>query len=128
MTGLRSACSRRRPSHTGTSSAHERLASLAGVATSAVYRFLEGHADLDEKHVAVWVSSAGAHEHPSLSALLGDGMDPSIDGLWRRCLGLGPAPEFCLLASQEGAAGVGPGRLPKGWSATTVERKALRRG
>jgi len=109
-------------------SAHEKVASLAGVATSAVYRFLEGHTGLDQKHVAVWVSSAAGHEDPSLSALLGDGMDPAVDGLWRRCLGLGPAPEFCLLASAQAAAGVAPSRLPKGWSATSVERKALWRG
>jgi hypothetical protein len=108
-------------------SAHDRIASQAGVATSAVYRFLEGHAGLDETHVAVWVTSSSGHEHPSLSALLGDGMDPKLDGLWRRCLGLGPAPEFCLLAS-EASAGVAPTRLPAGWSATTVGREALWRG
>jgi hypothetical protein len=108
-------------------SAHDRIAAQAGAATGAVYRFLEGHAGLDETHVAVWVASASGHEHPSLSALLGDGMDPKVDGLWRRCLGLGPAPEFCLLAS-EASAGVAPARLPAGWSATTVGREALWRG
>jgi hypothetical protein len=108
-------------------SAHDKVASLSGVATGAVYRFLEGNAGLDETHVAVWVARSGGHEHPSLSALLGDGMDPAVDGLWRRCLGLGPAPEFCLLAS-EASAGVAPSRLPKGWTATTLEREALWRG
>jgi len=105
-------------------SAHDRIASLSGVATGAVYRFVEGHAGLEETQLAVWVARASGHEHPSLSALLGDGMDPAVDGLWRRCLGLGPAPEFCMLAS-EASAGVAPGRLPKGWTATTLERKAL---
>ncbi|MGO9322693.1 MAG: hypothetical protein ACLQBY_18080 [Solirubrobacteraceae bacterium] len=108
-------------------SAHEKIASLSGVATGAVYRFLEGHAGLDETHIAVWVARSSGHEHPSLSALLGDGMDPAVDGLWRRCLGLGPAPEFCLLAS-EASAGVAPSRLPKDWTATTLERTALWRG
>ncbi len=107
--------------------AHDRVASLAGVATGAVYRFLEGYAGLDEGPVAVWVARAGGHEHPSLSALLGDGMDPAVDGLWRRCLGLGPAPEFCLLAS-EASAGVAPTRLPQGWTATLLTREALWRG
>jgi hypothetical protein len=109
-------------------SAHEKVAALAGATTSGVYRLLEGHTGLSETHVAVWVASMGAHEHPSLSALLGDGMDPSVDGLWRRCLGLGPAPEFCLLASKEAAAGVAPNRLPDGWTASTVERKVLWHG
>lgn len=109
-------------------SSHDKVASLSGASTGAVYRFLEGHAGLDQAQVAVWVArAAGGHEHPSLSALLGDGMDPALDGLWRRCLGLGPAPEFCLLGS-EAAAGVAPSRLPKGWSATTLAREALWRG
>ncbi len=108
-------------------SSHDRVASLAGISTGAVYRFLEGHAGLEETHVAVWVARCSGHEHASLSALLGDGMDPAVDGLWRRCLGLGPAPEFCLLAS-EAAAGVAPARLPKGWTATILEREALWRG
>jgi hypothetical protein len=107
--------------------AHDKVASLAGVSTGAVYRFLEGYAGLDEGPVAVWVARAGGHEHPSLSALLGDGMDPAVDGLWRRCLGLGPAPEFCLLAS-EASAGVAPTRLPQGWTATILAREALWRG
>ena len=59
---------------------------------------------------------APAHDSPSLGALLGDGMDPERDGLWRRWLGLGPAPEYCLLAA-EAPAGVGAGRLPTGWTA-----------
>jgi hypothetical protein len=107
--------------------AHDKVASLSGVSSGAVYRFLEGHAGVDQTQVAVWVARSGGHAHPSLSALLGDGMNPAVDGLWRRCLGLGPAPEFCLLAS-EAAAGVAPSRLPPGWSATTLPREALWRG
>jgi hypothetical protein len=108
-------------------SAHDKVASLSGVSTGAVYRFLEGHAGLDEGSVAVWVARASGHEHRSLSALLGDGMDPAVDGLWRRCVGLGPAPEFCLLAA-EASAGVAPTRLPTGWTATVLAREALWRG
>jgi hypothetical protein len=107
--------------------AHDKIASLAGISTGAVYRFLEGYSGLDEGRVAVWVARSAGHEHPSLSALLGDGMDPAADGLWRRCLGLGPAPEFCLLAS-EASAGVAPTRLPRGWTATVLGREALWHG
>lgn len=107
--------------------AHDKVASLSGVATGGVYRFLEGHAGLDETQVAVWVARSPGREHASLSALLGDGMDPAVEGLWRRCLGLGPAPEFCLLAS-EASAGVAPTRLPSGWTATILERELLWRG
>jgi hypothetical protein len=104
--------------------AHDRVAALAGVATGSVYRLIEGCARLGGAGVAVWVSRAPGHEHPSLSALLGDGMEPDTGGLWRRCLGLGPAPEFCLLASVA-PPGVKPSRLPQGWIARSVTREVL---
>ena len=104
--------------------AHDRVAALAGVASGSIYRLIEGRARLDAAVVAVWVSRSPGHEHPSLSALLGDGMDPGLGGLWRRCLGLGPAPEYCLLAA-EAPPGVAPSRLPEGWSATASVRDAL---
>jgi hypothetical protein len=104
--------------------AHDRVATLAGAATGSVYRLIEGCARLDGAGVAVWVSRAPGHEHPSLSALLGDGMEPELGGLWRRCLGLGPAPEFCLLAA-EASPGVASNRLPAGWSATASARDVL---
>jgi len=105
-------------------SAHDKVASLAGVATGAIYRLVEGHPGLDATQVAVWVARSRGHEHPSLAALLGDGMDPAVGGLWRRCLGLGPAPEFCLLVP-EAPAGVASTRLPKGWTATSTTRYRL---
>jgi hypothetical protein len=105
-------------------SAHDRVASLAGRTTGAVYRLVEGHPGLLETPVAVWVARSRGRAHPSLGALLGDGMDPNAGSLWRRCLGLGPAPEFCLLAP-EAPAGVSPARLPKGWSATAITRERL---
>ncbi len=108
-------------------SAHDKVAAMSGTAAGAVYRLLEGHAGLDETLIAVWVASSGGHEHPSLSVLLGDGMDPDAGGLWRRCLGLGPGPEFCLLAP-ETCAGVAPTRLPKGWTARIIERDTLWHG
>jgi hypothetical protein len=104
--------------------AHDRVAALAGTATGSVYRLIEGCARLDGASIAVWVSRAPGHEHPSLPALLGDGMEPDLGGLWRRCLGLGPAPEFCLLAA-EAPSGVAPSRLPAGWSAIASARDVL---
>jgi hypothetical protein len=105
-------------------SAHEKVASLSGPVTGAVYRLVEGHPDLLETRVAVWVAPSPEHADPSFAALLGDGMDPAGGGLWRRSLGLGPAPEFCLLVP-EAPAGVASTRLPKGWSATTISRERL---
>jgi hypothetical protein len=110
-------------------SAHEQIAARAGAATSSVYRLLEGSGDPAAAECAVWVARASGHQHPSLGVLLGDGMDPARDGLWRRCLGLGPAPEFCLLAPDSGhlddLLGVAPTRLPAGWSAIALARELV---
>ncbi len=108
----------------GHTSAHEGIAALAGGETAAIYRLVEGAAQLRGAETAVWVSSAPNPLRPSLPALLGDGMDPASDGLWRRCLGLGPAPEYCLLA-RETPLGVSGGRLPSGWHARTVGRQPV---
>jgi hypothetical protein len=105
-------------------SAHDRIAAKAAASTGAVYRLVEGHARLGEVRVGVWVTRAPGHGHPSVEALLGDGMDRSTAGLWRRCIGLGPAPEYCLLAT-ECPAGVGDARLPAGWSAAVMGREVL---
>ena len=104
--------------------AHDAVASKAGVSTGAIYRISEGSARLQDARVSVWVTPAREHEHPSIEALLGDGMDPATAGLWRRCIGLGPAPEYCLLA-EEVSAGVAATRLPAGWSATVSARELL---
>jgi hypothetical protein len=111
-------------------SAHNAAASLTGMETAAVYRLLEGSSDPGRASIAVWVTAARDHGRPALAQLLGDGIDPERDGLWQRCLVLGPAPEYCLLAgasSPEGAApaGVAPSRLPDGWTATTLAREVL---
>src|ERR1700760_1949702 len=111
----------------GRRTAQDTIAGRAGCATGSVYRLVEGHArparpaggsspDAGESDPAVWVKRTPGHEHPSLCALLGDGMDRERDGLWRRCIGLGPAPEYCLLAA-ESAVGVAPRRMPGGWGA-----------
>jgi hypothetical protein len=108
----------------GHETAHHAIAARAGAATSSIYRLVEGSAHPGAVPVAVWVSREAGHDSPSLGALLGDGMDAQRDGLWRRCLGLGPAPEHCLLAA--GAiAGVAASRLPSGWIARELRREAL---
>ena len=104
--------------------AHEGVATKAGVSTSAVYRLSEGHARLGEARVSVWVAPGRGRERPSIEALLGDGMDPATAGLWRRCIDLGPAPEYCLFAS-EPSPGVADTRLPAGWTATVSAREVL---
>lgn len=104
--------------------AHDAVASKADVSTGSIYRLSEGHAQLAEARLSVWVTPGRGHEHPSIEALLGDGMDPHSAGLWRSCLGLGTAPEYCLLAT-ESPAGVAPARLPSGWSATVSAREPL---
>jgi hypothetical protein len=103
--------------------AHDTVASRVGPATGAVYRLIEGRPRLDAGQ-AVWVKRKPGHEPPSLSALLGDGMDRERDGLWRRCIGLGPAPEHCLLAT-EASAGTASSRLPAGWIAQSLTRETI---
>ncbi|HEX4483347.1 MAG TPA: hypothetical protein VH081_06125 [Solirubrobacteraceae bacterium] len=108
----------------GHETAHREIASRAGAATGSVYRLVEGSARPSGAGVAVWVDHRPGRERPSLGALLGDGIDPQRDALWRRCLGLGPAPEYCLLAA-EPAAGVAESRLPRGWTAQSVTRETI---
>ena len=113
----------------GHTTAHDTIAQLAGPATSSVYRLGEGHARLAETRLSVWVSRARGHASPTIADLLGDGMDRSTSGLWRRCLGLGPAPEYCVLACEESSLadlrGVAESRLPAGWEATVCPREVL---
>jgi hypothetical protein len=105
-------------------SSHDAVAKLAGIAAGGVYRLREGHAALATAGVSVWVSCAAGHRSPAVVDLLGDGADPATAGLWRRCLGLGTAPEYCLLATEPGA-GVAPSRLPPGWKATVSAREVV---
>ncbi len=108
----------------GHATAHDDLASRSVDTRGAIYRLIEGHIGMAETRVAVWVTCAQGHADPSLAALLGDGMDRVSGGLWRRCVGLGPAPEFCLLAS-ESPSGVASSRLPRGWQATSFPREVI---
>jgi hypothetical protein len=108
----------------GHETAHHAIAARAGASTGSVYRLVEGSAHPGSAGVGVWVAREAGHDPPSLGALLGDGMDPERDGLWRRCIGLGPAPEHCLLAG-EAPDGVSAERLPSGWVAQSVERETV---
>jgi hypothetical protein len=106
---------------------HRAVSEHSAGAVGGVYRLSEGHADLAQARIAAWVTPARDHAPPTVADLLGDGMDRAGAGLWRRSLGLGPAPEYCLLAS-EPPAGLGPERLPAGWRAVVQERTALAPG
>jgi hypothetical protein len=108
----------------GHRAAHDDVAHRFGGAAGGLYGLLEGHADLVNAPLAVWVARPPRAERGALGDLLGDGMDPEHASLWRRQLVLGPAPEYCLLA-REPPAGVAPTRLPAGWRATTSTREML---
>jgi hypothetical protein len=108
----------------GHATAHHAAAALTGMETAAVYRLLEGCANPGRTTITTWVTSARGHERPALAQLLGDGIDPDRDSLWQRCLVLGPAPEYCLHAA-EAPAGAAQGRLPSGWSATTIAHEVI---
>ncbi|MCL2768665.1 MAG: hypothetical protein FWD42_00955 [Solirubrobacterales bacterium] len=105
-------------------SAHDAVARLAGDSAAGVYRLCEGSPALGDARIAAWVRRAPGHEPPTLAALLGDGMAGESAGLWRRALGLGPAPEHCLVGP-EAPVGTSPARLPAGWSVEVLAREVL---
>jgi hypothetical protein len=110
---------------------HDKLAHRFGAGAGGLYGLVEGHARLGEGSLVIWVARPPAglpgSERRALPALLGDGIDPEHASLWRRQLVFGPAPEFCLLAS-EPPAGAAPTRLPEGWRATVSTREVLWNG
>lgn len=105
-------------------SSHDAVAHLSGQTGAAVYRLSEGQPALAEARFGVWIACARGEARVTFGDLLGDGMDGERSGLWRRCLGLGPAPEYCLLAP-EVPAGVSAARLPEGWRALVSSREVL---
>jgi hypothetical protein len=105
-------------------SAHDALAAHTGAGSGGVYELVEGSSRPAGAGCAVWVASRPRRERLSLEALLGDGIDPRRDGLWRRSLVLGPAPEYCVLAGDP-PAGVARARLPAGWSAQVMRREPV---
>ena len=104
--------------------AHDAIAARTGAGSGAVYELIEGSARPAGGVLAVWVTPTPGRERLALDALLGDGLDRERDSLWRRCLVLGPAPEYCLLAA-DAPAGVAATRLPAGWRARTLDREPL---
>ena len=112
---------------------HDAAARLLGAGAGGLYALVEGDRpepgrpgceSIGEATHAVWVARPPGSKSRLLGELLGDGMDRQHASLWRRQLVLGPAPEYCLLAS-EIPAGVAPTRLPPGWTATIFERELL---
>jgi hypothetical protein len=111
---------------------HDAVARRFGAGAGGLYELLEGDRSelgireslLGETTLATWVGRPPGSPMRMLAELLGDGMDPRRASLWRRQLVLGPAPEYCLLAS-EPPPGVAPTRLPNGWTARTLDRTAL---
>ena len=108
----------------GHRSAHDEVAHRHGSAAGGVYRLIEGGCETIAQALSVWVSRPAGAVAPGLGDMLGDGMDPRHASLWRRQMVLGPAPEYCLLAS-EPPAGVSAARLPEGWQASTLRREVL---
>ena len=116
----------------GHRSSHDRLAAHSGDGAGGLYALIEGEysellsgaATLSAATLAIWVKRARGSRDVGLGEMLGDGMDPQHASLWRRRFVLGPAPEYCLLATSP-SAGVAPARLPEGWTAQTFTREAL---
>jgi hypothetical protein len=111
---------------------HDDIARRFGSGAGGLYGLVEGELgpgvdSIGESSIAVWVARTPGVQRRALGELLGDGMPPGRASLWRRQLVFGPAPEFCLLAS-EAPPGVAPTRLPAGWSARTLAREALWHG
>lgn len=113
----------------GHRSAHDALARRFGGGTGGLYGLVEGSPHLDGA-TAIWIARPQGSERRPLGELLGDGMDPSGAGLWRRQLVLGPAPELCLLAGERSdgdrPAGIAATRLPSGWSAISTTHDRLK--
>ena len=105
-------------------SRHDALAGMAALSTGAIYRLSEGQPRIAQARVAVWVTRAPGHAVPLLADLLADGAGAERASLWRRALGLGPAPEYCLFAAEE-PAGAAPTRLPRGWHARVCARELV---
>jgi hypothetical protein len=103
---------------------HDAIASLMGEGTGGLYRLLDGTAQFAGVNLATWITPARGPLNALIDDFFADGIDGDRGSLWRRQLALGPAPELCLLAGEEGA-GTRPTRLPAGWSEQTDERSQI---
>jgi hypothetical protein len=110
----------------GHRTAHDRASRRMGEGTAAVYGLLEGCPDPAQAVSAAWVAPApGPGPVPvEVLELLGDGLDPAVGGVWRRKIGLGPAPEVVVLGPAD-PPGVNEGRLPAGWTVSSAARTPL---
>jgi hypothetical protein len=112
----------------GHRTSHDRIARRSGAGAGGVYALVEGEpvacGEAGASSQATWVALPPGSAPQEVFELLADGIDPGRASLWRRQLVLGPAPEFCLLAS-EAPPGVASTRLPSGWTARTLERWTL---
>src|SRR5207302_5828718 len=94
----------------GHRTAHDEAARRLGTGAGGLYALVEGErsevgecAGLESVGAAthaVWVARSPRSRDGVVGELLGDGMDRRHASLWRRQLVLGPAPEYCLLASE----------------------------
>jgi hypothetical protein len=112
----------------GHAGAHDTAARAMGAGAGAVYRLLEGTANLADMHTAVFVTRPLGAEAPQIADLLEDGFDPVRSALFQRSLVLGPAPELCLLSAAAGVdreTGVAASRLPADWGAVSAAREPL---
>jgi hypothetical protein len=111
----------------GHASAHDRAARHAGGGAGAIYRRVEGEGDPAAARSAVWVRRPNGQSDPTMADLLEDGMEAGDGALWRRCLVLGPAPEFCLLSTDPSAAitGAAASRIPAGWTTAAAAREPV---
>jgi hypothetical protein len=100
--------------------AHDEVASRAGVSTGAIYRFSEGYARPAEARLSVWVTRPPGHEHPSIEALLGDGMDPATAGCGGAASAWGRRPSTACSPPSPPRACPKRGCRP-GWSATVLQ-------
>jgi hypothetical protein len=112
----------------GHASAHDRAARHTSSGAGAIYKRIDGEAAPALARSAVWVSRPSGQTDPTMADLLEDGMGPGESALWRRCLVLGPAPEFCLLGADPPAdtiTGAAASRLPAGWTANAATRESV---
>jgi hypothetical protein len=112
----------------GHRTAHDHAARQTALGTAGLYALQDGDTVAWERGaVGVWVEREPGSAAFALSDLLTDGLTSEPSCLWRRQMSFGPAPEFCLHASQA-PAGVATGRLPERWRARTIVREALGSG
>lgn len=78
---------------------HDRVAVQAEGGAGGVYRLRAGRPALDEARHALWVAKPPGVPYDDFFGLLSPTVAEADGGLWQRQMVLGPAPEFCLLAS-----------------------------